>query len=92
LAGVLGVGEGHLLHRKALRVKSADFAKSGSLFQSFPKLRFSPQDPTQTYALRIFALPGGTKTPIFQPEQLAEGCIRLPLPISEIQGVNPWVF
>ncbi|WP_210146696.1 hypothetical protein, partial [Pseudomonas aeruginosa] len=35
LAGVLGVGEGHLLHRKALRVKSADFAKSGSLFQSF---------------------------------------------------------
>ncbi|MCV0057978.1 hypothetical protein KUC69_06200, partial [Pseudomonas aeruginosa] len=40
LAGVLGVGEGHLLHRKALRVKSADFAKSGSLFQSFlnPKL------------------------------------------------------
>ncbi|MDI4074706.1 hypothetical protein QK408_31895, partial [Pseudomonas aeruginosa] len=24
------------LHRKALRVKSADFAKSGSLFQSFP--------------------------------------------------------
>ncbi|WP_206695123.1 hypothetical protein, partial [Pseudomonas aeruginosa] len=24
-----------LLHRKALRVKSADFAKSGSLFQSF---------------------------------------------------------
>ncbi|MFP7909586.1 hypothetical protein, partial [Pseudomonas aeruginosa] len=36
-AGVLGVGEGHLLHRKALRVKSADFAKSGSLFQSFPK-------------------------------------------------------
>ncbi|MFP7906585.1 hypothetical protein, partial [Pseudomonas aeruginosa] len=36
LAGVLGVGEGHLLHRKALRVKSADFAKSGSLFQSFP--------------------------------------------------------
>ncbi|MCX3421999.1 hypothetical protein OPI58_032835, partial [Pseudomonas aeruginosa] len=42
LAGVLGVGEGHLLHRKALRVKSADFAKSGSLFQSFPRfiLRF----------------------------------------------------
>ncbi|MCC0512916.1 hypothetical protein LJG08_07720, partial [Pseudomonas aeruginosa] len=38
LAGVLGVGEGHLLHRKALRVKSADFAKSGSLFQSFPSL------------------------------------------------------
>ena len=37
LAGILGVGEGHLLHRKARRVKSADFAKSGSLFQSFPK-------------------------------------------------------
>ncbi|MDI3796084.1 hypothetical protein QK336_15155, partial [Pseudomonas aeruginosa] len=28
----------HLLHRKALRVKSADFAKSGSLFQSFPRV------------------------------------------------------
>ncbi|MDI4074752.1 hypothetical protein QK408_32145, partial [Pseudomonas aeruginosa] len=28
------------LHRKALRVKSADFAKSGSLFQSFPKGEF----------------------------------------------------
>src|SRR5690606_2145998 len=27
----------HLLHRKALRVKSTDFAKSGSLFQSFPR-------------------------------------------------------
>ncbi|WP_220474672.1 hypothetical protein, partial [Pseudomonas aeruginosa] len=40
LAGVLGVGEGHLLHRKALRVKSADFAKSGSLFQSFLKTQF----------------------------------------------------
>ncbi|WP_303699315.1 hypothetical protein, partial [Pseudomonas aeruginosa] len=30
------------LHRKALRVKSADFAKSGSLFQSF--LRFLSVD------------------------------------------------
>ncbi|MGP5975066.1 hypothetical protein ACTX06_19535, partial [Pseudomonas aeruginosa] len=42
LAGVLGVGEGHLLHRKALRVKSADFAKSGSLFQSFPNCSYRP--------------------------------------------------
>ncbi|MGU0820644.1 hypothetical protein ACSEO6_12215, partial [Pseudomonas aeruginosa] len=37
-----GVGEGHLLHRKALRVKSADFAKSGSLFQSFPIAQRKP--------------------------------------------------
>ncbi|MBG6505170.1 hypothetical protein I5I77_05295, partial [Pseudomonas aeruginosa] len=44
LAGVLGVGEGHLLHRKALRVKSADFAKSGSLFQSFLRLCLKSQE------------------------------------------------
>ena len=42
LTGVLGIGigigEGHLLHhRKARRLVSGDFAKSGSLFQSFPK-------------------------------------------------------
>ncbi|WP_243787417.1 hypothetical protein, partial [Pseudomonas amygdali] len=39
LAGILGVGEGHLFHhRKARRLVSGDFAKLGSLFQSF--LRF----------------------------------------------------
>ncbi|WP_236474004.1 hypothetical protein, partial [Pseudomonas syringae] len=38
LAGVFGVGEGHLFHhRKARRLVSGDFAKLGSLFQSFPK-------------------------------------------------------
>ncbi|MCQ3008586.1 Imm5 family immunity protein, partial [Pseudomonas savastanoi] len=37
LAGILGVGEGHLFHhRKARRLVSGDFAKLGSLFQSFP--------------------------------------------------------
>ncbi len=37
-AGVFGVGEGHLFHhRKARRLVSEDFAKLGSLFQSFPK-------------------------------------------------------
>ncbi|MEN4962760.1 hypothetical protein ABEH63_26020, partial [Pseudomonas syringae] len=36
LAGVFGVGEGHLFHhRKARRLVSGDFAKLGSLFQSF---------------------------------------------------------
>ncbi|MCQ3013961.1 hypothetical protein NLO86_27755, partial [Pseudomonas savastanoi] len=36
LAGILGVGEGHLFHhRKARRLVSGDFAKLGSLFQSF---------------------------------------------------------
>ncbi|WP_218961558.1 hypothetical protein, partial [Pseudomonas syringae] len=35
--GVFGVGEGHLFHhRKARRLVSGDFAKLGSLFQSFP--------------------------------------------------------
>ncbi|WP_243787176.1 hypothetical protein, partial [Pseudomonas amygdali] len=39
LAGILGVGEGHLFHhRKARRLVSGDFAKLGSLFQSFPML------------------------------------------------------
>uniref|UniRef100_UPI001FFA0551 hypothetical protein n=2 Tax=Pseudomonas syringae TaxID=317 RepID=UPI001FFA0551 len=33
-------GEGHLFHhRKARRLVSGDFAKLGSLFQSFPKAR-----------------------------------------------------
>uniref|UniRef100_UPI0018E51B62 hypothetical protein n=1 Tax=Pseudomonas amygdali TaxID=47877 RepID=UPI0018E51B62 len=33
---ILGVGEGHLFHhRKARRLVSGDFAKLGSLFQSF---------------------------------------------------------
>ncbi|MEV1399127.1 MULTISPECIES: hypothetical protein, partial [Pseudomonas] len=37
LTGVLGIGEGHLFHhRKARRLVSGDFAKSGSLFQDFP--------------------------------------------------------
>ena len=35
LAGVLGVGESHLLHRATRRVGSGYFAKSGSLLQSF---------------------------------------------------------
>ncbi|GBH21437.1 hypothetical protein KPSA3_07484 [Pseudomonas syringae pv. actinidiae] len=36
LAGILGVGEGHLFHhRKARRLVSGDFAKLGSLFQNF---------------------------------------------------------
>ncbi|POP85684.1 hypothetical protein, partial [Pseudomonas amygdali] len=45
LAGILGVGEGHLFHhRKARRLVSGDFAKLGSLFQSFPKsfMAFQP--------------------------------------------------
>ncbi|WP_233100508.1 hypothetical protein, partial [Pseudomonas carnis] len=35
LASVLGVGEGHLLHRETRWVGSRYFAKSESLFQSF---------------------------------------------------------
>ncbi|WP_218962272.1 hypothetical protein, partial [Pseudomonas syringae] len=36
----LGVGEGHLFHhRKARRLVSGDFAKLGSLFQSFLRVR-----------------------------------------------------
>ncbi|MCV6435929.1 site-specific integrase, partial [Pseudomonas aeruginosa] len=38
-----------LLHRKALRVKSADFAKSGSLFQSFLR---SPQTGQVTETIK----------------------------------------
>jgi hypothetical protein len=37
LASVLGVGEGHLLHRETRWVGSRYFAKSESLFQSFLK-------------------------------------------------------
>ncbi|MBW6127178.1 hypothetical protein KZ843_30390, partial [Pseudomonas aeruginosa] len=35
LASVLGVGEGHLLHRETRWAGSRYFAKSESLFQSF---------------------------------------------------------
>ncbi|WP_222934101.1 hypothetical protein, partial [Pseudomonas lundensis] len=41
LASVLGVGEGHLLHRETRWVGSRYFAKSESLFQSFPKGKFT---------------------------------------------------
>jgi len=41
LASVLGVGEGHLLHRETRWVGSRYFAKSESLFQSFPKVDWS---------------------------------------------------
>ncbi|KSN30217.1 hypothetical protein APA76_08645 [Pseudomonas aeruginosa] len=43
LASVLGVGEGHLLHRETRWVGSRYFAKSESLFQSFPKQQFCPR-------------------------------------------------
>ncbi|HHD2453986.1 TPA: hypothetical protein ACN1KU_005445, partial [Klebsiella pneumoniae] len=39
LASVLGVGEGHLLHRETRWVGARYFAKSESLFQSFPSVR-----------------------------------------------------
>jgi hypothetical protein len=42
LASVLGVGEGHLLHRETRWVGSRYFAKSESLFQSFPKGSVNP--------------------------------------------------
>ncbi|WP_236183086.1 hypothetical protein, partial [Pseudomonas ceruminis] len=41
LASVLGVGEGHLLHRETRWVGSRYFAKSESLFQSFLKQHLS---------------------------------------------------
>ncbi|MBV2083270.1 hypothetical protein KEM07_26200, partial [Pseudomonas carnis] len=40
LASVLGVGEGHLLHRETRWVGSRYFAKSESLFQSFLKKKW----------------------------------------------------
>ncbi|WP_228778793.1 hypothetical protein, partial [Pseudomonas aeruginosa] len=39
LASVLGVGEGHLLHRETRWAGSRYFAKSESLFQSFPNTK-----------------------------------------------------
>src|SRR5690606_32418533 len=82
LAGVLGVGEGHLLHRKALRVKSADFAKSGSLSQSFPSLANKrirpagrPSDGGVMARLTVYE-----KRTAFR-EMHRDGCFLLP---------NPW--
>ncbi|MEZ1749278.1 hypothetical protein QVM33_29825, partial [Pseudomonas aeruginosa] len=50
-----------LLHRKALRVKSADFAKSGSLFQSFLKedRQPYPDHPPLTWTLAGLGEGGG---------------------------------
>ncbi|MFZ5459159.1 MAG: hypothetical protein ACOZF1_07515, partial [Pseudomonadota bacterium] len=48
LASVLGVGEGHLLHRETRWVGSRYFAKSESLFQSFPR---------QFYFFELFKIP-----------------------------------
>ncbi|MCQ3013983.1 hypothetical protein NLO86_27980, partial [Pseudomonas savastanoi] len=56
LAGILGVGEGHLFHhRKARRLVSGDFAKLGSLFQSFPNanLELTPLGKTGGFELPI---------------------------------------
>lgn len=36
LAGILGIDEGHLLHRKTRRVEYGILPKSGSLLRSFP--------------------------------------------------------
>ncbi|MBW8453653.1 MAG: hypothetical protein K0M52_05415, partial [Pseudomonas sp.] len=44
LASVLGVGEGHLLHRETRWVGSRYFAKSESLFQSFPNISHCNRD------------------------------------------------
>src|SRR3989344_680364 len=55
LASVLGVGEGHLLHRETRWVGSRYFAKSESLFQSFPRVmtqrwvRLDSRDDQLTY-------------------------------------------
>ncbi|WP_218963298.1 hypothetical protein, partial [Pseudomonas amygdali] len=55
LAGILGVGEGHLFHhRKARRLVSGDFAKLGSLFQSFPRVTPSVNFITYGYPPKYF--------------------------------------
>ncbi|MFV3378858.1 hypothetical protein ACNE9Y_32670, partial [Pseudomonas sp. NY11226] len=52
--GVLGIGEGHLFHhRKARRLVSGDFAKSGSLFQDFPSRAFSVKANNLTSSSQI---------------------------------------
>ena len=49
LTGVLGIGEGHLLHhRKTRRLVSGDFVKSGSLFQNSPNTQVGVVDSMQT--------------------------------------------
>ncbi|MCQ3013769.1 hypothetical protein NLO86_26335, partial [Pseudomonas savastanoi] len=56
LAGILGVGEGHLFHhRKARRLVSGDFAKLGSLFQSFPSTT-PPYSPLRDAGTQDFLL------------------------------------
>ncbi|WP_323614712.1 hypothetical protein, partial [Pseudomonas putida] len=64
LAGVLGIGEGHLLHRKTRRVIPGILSKSGSLLQDFPneqRVSFLKQGQFSISALVDLAL-SGTET------------------------------
>ncbi|WP_236202810.1 hypothetical protein [Pseudomonas lactis] len=63
LASVLGVGEGHLLHRETRWVGSRYFAKSESLFQSFLRHKrfregYDPIDRYHRMSLMIDILSG----------------------------------
>src|SRR3546814_17750204 len=71
LASVLGVGEGHLLHRETRWVGSRYFAKSESLFQSFPRLTSqaldrnhpSPYPARSASSNKCRTTPGGCRFP-----------------------------
>ncbi|WP_294284707.1 hypothetical protein, partial [Pseudomonas sp.] len=52
LASVLGVGEGHLLHRETRWVGSRYFAKSESLFQSFLNTKWTVSERSCCTGLR----------------------------------------
>ncbi|WP_211363916.1 hypothetical protein, partial [Pseudomonas rhodesiae] len=71
LASVLGVGEGHLLHRETRWVGSRYFAKSESLFQSFLRvlrasfgLQKTPAAPMQLRSISLIAIGEPCSTPV----------------------------
>jgi hypothetical protein len=74
LASVLGVGEGHLLHRETRWVGSRYFAKSESLFQSFPNYYFKKLPFSGAFGYESFAS--------FMSTSALLSCVRAGLPMS----------
>ncbi|WP_218962285.1 hypothetical protein, partial [Pseudomonas syringae] len=88
----LGVGEGHLFHhRKARRLVSGDFAKLGSLFQSFlkcatqqtlqGKIRGNVHQPDQQQALE-YVVHDHFQRNLFIDHQITSACV------VEYQGLH----
>ncbi|MDP5587524.1 hypothetical protein P3785_31820, partial [Pseudomonas aeruginosa] len=83
LAGVLGIGEGHLLHRKTQRVASRYFAKNWKSFSEFPKrtIAVAAQGPWLSPAIHgkarvAMAHKADPQTMPLEKEKMRFACVR----------------